>query len=552
MPRFILIAALVALSSGCTNTMPAGSAEPGSEFTQFDTFSSAEDNFDALRVTDRYQSLLLAGDHEAIEANLEHCLQQAPIGLAEVHCQRKLNITMASINLDLSDALYAWLDDEPDSYIANIWLAAHLDAKAWDIRGNKFVSQTLIEHTDAYRTLQQDAIHYAEVARELRPDLPYAYAMLVQYYGSGNNPRGELGQARFEEALAQHPESYMVRVRRMSRLQPRWGGSYQAIDDVVEASEPYWESNPLLRELAFYPLLARARDLWDGHGVDRNLASARELFEQAFALSPGSPTTLSYMALMHRTNLELEEYINALDKAIQLGGASQDTLNRAWDSAFHSRVPFEQREPYVHLGASHNPDSTRWQYRMGYFLHNHEHHEEALEYLQIALSQQPFHIDAERAYRRSRQAMGDDIPRFNRDHDYLSRYLAFVFPAEHYLEHYRTTLHELLLEQHPDLDPEQLSEALAEAMDHRTLRDGMTAFWEETDLSVDQLNVLTTAFAEIRFCACYYSDSHIEYLLEIAEEDPFYAEFDALATEFGWNLFLQAVNRHFINEGHTL
>jgi hypothetical protein len=248
----------------------------------------------------------------------------------------------------------AWAKLFPQSYPARLARGAYYYRMAWFVRGEKLISET---PPDQIQEMQR----YAALAR---PDLlasfemthkPYLTALYMLNLTILVGPLEER-QKWFEIGTQMDPENLFVRQRWMFSLQPRWGGSYEQMNefladckrqhlpertlaklrlvmmrDIAEetsrgapAQQRYamWGEILNVETLAGEPpspnaVMGRARAAWD---MDRR-AEADEGLKQLEAMHVDSAWILSTMGWMYTQEHRLQEAWPALKRAAELDDA---------------------------------------------------------------------------------------------------------------------------------------------------------------------------------------------------------------------------------------
>ena len=227
---------------------------------------------------------------------------------------------------ELDAPLDAWVKATPGSFAPYAARAAHEKSVAFTSRGVKWTRDTAREDLVAMRAPAASAAADAKRAAELRPKLvatryfEMAVAMLTV------DRMGE--KAALDAGLAACPSCFQIRTAYMHALTPRWGGSYEAMDDYARAAVAAEPQNPRLRLLAGYSAEDRAGDLRREKRLDEAKATIDEAcalgenwqfllergeiafervdyaealtdFDRAYAQRPGHPEMLAYRAWAH-------------------------------------------------------------------------------------------------------------------------------------------------------------------------------------------------------------------------------------------------------------
>lgn len=125
-----------------------------------------------------------------------------------------------------------WIKREPNSAIAYLVRALYRYDTAWQIRGTRFVNAVQPAHLRAFNEhLNRSADDVAQAMR-LDGNNPYAAFLLLKILsGAGNTVEMENA---FQAAIHKFPTYYPLYLQRLTTLEPKWGGSPQAMYAFVD------------------------------------------------------------------------------------------------------------------------------------------------------------------------------------------------------------------------------------------------------------------------------------------------------------------------------
>lgn len=193
-------------------------------------FALIEQEFDALKA------------HVTRDIRNESLLYDSCLGLEDAHPA-------------LSPAFHAWVAQWPKSSNAVAARAQFRLGRALSARGTRFVRDTpqlqldsmavlaKAAWTDAMAVLARDSTHYC------------AYSVLLAVGRIAGDSLTK--QTVIDRALRLCPGTYFMRDLFMYTLEPRWGGSWNAMQAFADAAAPYQELNPRLRNLRGHVFAAR-------------------------------------------------------------------------------------------------------------------------------------------------------------------------------------------------------------------------------------------------------------------------------------------------------
>ena len=215
---------------------------------------------------------------------------------------------------EVGERLEQWLAQSPDSFAP--WLArgfhrAGLGALA---RGTRVSAETSAAQVSAMRGHYREATSDLTHALELRPGLVVAYGQLMVTVGGGVPRDGLLRQA-----LERCPECFLVRLVYLRMTTPRWGGSYDLMQEAI--TEAARHSNPRLAVLAGMIDWDRCRTATEND----DLAAALATCDAALARGPLGDYFKS-KALVLELQDQRESALALLDRAAALRPQDVDAL----------------------------------------------------------------------------------------------------------------------------------------------------------------------------------------------------------------------------------
>ena len=173
----------------------------------------------------------------------------------------------------------AWIKAFPKSEAAFLAQANYYLTRAWAARGNDFASKTARSQFAAMEQAGAKAANALDSAAKLskRPTLE-AVVMLetVQLIGDQGS-----AAAIYHEALKRDPQAVRLRIRYIDEVQPRWGGSVEAIADVARGAKNLNEADR--RYVEYWATYNVASD----YALHKEDARAAELLERAMPMCPG-------------------------------------------------------------------------------------------------------------------------------------------------------------------------------------------------------------------------------------------------------------------------
>ena len=147
----------------------------------------------------------------------------------------------------LTPILDEWVKNEPASYPAHLARAEHLLALGWQARGDRSTEKTSEQQFNEMQNLFGEGVKEAIAAIKLNPKSSIGYALIIDATkgaGSGDGLR-----RAYAVGIKNVPLSLSIRTYVMTALEPRWGGSYDAMEKFAGEAQKYAAQNPRLVSL---------------------------------------------------------------------------------------------------------------------------------------------------------------------------------------------------------------------------------------------------------------------------------------------------------------
>lgn len=198
----------------------------------------------------------------------------------EKDVQEETNVYEAFDTFSSSVPLYEailnnWVQQYTNTYPPYVARAKYYTQRAWAARGSKWASETSEEQFQAMRKYFSLALEDMKSALTLNPKLDVCYSMMINIAMTVSDDG--LKKNALTEALKYNPYGFHVRDTYLYSLTPRWGGSYQAMEEFCEEAEKYSAFNPELKSLRSRISADKARVF----RYERNYEEALQYFTKA-------------------------------------------------------------------------------------------------------------------------------------------------------------------------------------------------------------------------------------------------------------------------------
>ncbi len=279
------------------------------------------------------------------------------------------------------ELLNEWVDQMPDSYIARAARGIYLVDVGWSHRGGGYARDTSDHQFRAMRIYHRHALADLESATSMNPQLVVAYAEIISLAKATST--GELLENTLKKAMSADPRSYSVRKAYFFNLMPRWGGSYEQIEEFTEDTRKHAEENPDLKPLLGFADYVRAFNF-----------SQRSEYQKAVdhytkALEHGDKSW--YYRLRGTAYYRLgddERAIDDLTRAIELWPQYTEAL--VWRATVYEKLElYDEALADLTLAVRLKPYGYMGQRRLGNVLAKVDRFEDAIKAYDAALYYQP-------------------------------------------------------------------------------------------------------------------------------------------------------------------
>ncbi|HEU5284559.1 MAG TPA: DUF4034 domain-containing protein, partial [Burkholderiales bacterium] len=216
--------------------------------------SDAQDGAEVTR--DDILAALLEGDYDGVDARLNALQQRFEQDDTAEEALRLGFHLFRSVQSDteaaVEQALVVWVERYPRSYAARLARGIFYIERGLDARGTEYASKTSARQFEEMERWFERGRKDLRASLELsaKPLLSHMW-LITQAMRSGAD---DDEQRYYRAALEYAPRSIELRVLYMTRLEPRWGGSYEAMEAHAKESEaalgPGSQTNRLYRMIA--------------------------------------------------------------------------------------------------------------------------------------------------------------------------------------------------------------------------------------------------------------------------------------------------------------
>jgi Zn-dependent protease with chaperone function len=193
-----------------------------------------------------------------------------------------------------------WCKTHPASYAAHMARASFFYFQGLDARGTQYIGKTPEENIRTMRIFFEKAQADLERSLTLTPKPYLTRLTLMSVARIGGNRSDE--NAHYREAVKLAPQSIELRLDHMAILEPRWGGSYAAMEAYANESRAQLTDARAADRLAARIPAYRA---WE-YKQKKDLSKSLTLYNEAIALYESANTLCERANVQSQLNREIE------------------------------------------------------------------------------------------------------------------------------------------------------------------------------------------------------------------------------------------------------
>lgn len=206
------------------------------------------------------KKLLKNGSFQELEGNLIGRLKAYETGNdSDLLIYRDINFALAK-SPDLEGSVQKFISTNPRSYFSNLIAGIYYTNSGFEARGTGLASDTSQQKIDLMQQRFDKSKSFLTVALTINPksSMPYAPMMNMAAASSGTDS----AKIMLSESLRSDPKNVLVRSLAISKLTPRWGGSFKTIDEVIDAAKPSGLTESQIHYLRFSQLMELGSHFW--------------------------------------------------------------------------------------------------------------------------------------------------------------------------------------------------------------------------------------------------------------------------------------------------
>lgn len=221
----------------------------------------------------------------------------------------------------LEPLLNEWVSKYPSSYAARLARGIHYKYLGFQQRGERFISETSPAQIQGMQSYFEKATEdfQASLRLENRPTLTYMHLLNIGQQAGLK----EWNRQLLDEAIRLDTDNFIVRLKYMYTLEPRWGGSVQAMAAFLEECRNAHLPQNELRELE---AVVTADQAW-AQGQQGDYRGSLQAYQAAIGKTGDNAEILEQQSYAHMKLKEYDKALPYLDRLIAL------EPNSAWGFA---------------------------------------------------------------------------------------------------------------------------------------------------------------------------------------------------------------------------
>ena len=260
-----------------------------------------------------------------------------------------------------------WVKSEPDSYPAHMARAKYMLELGWQARGRRYADKTTEQQFNEMARIFGESVKDAVAAIKLNPKASPAYGVIIQA-ARGVSDYKVLNNV-YAASLKNAPLSVWTRISVIITLEPKWGGSYEAMAKFAGDAQKDAAKNPRLQSLNGFADIDRGDAAWEAGDLRQAIRDYNQAlveggdFAQAYAqrgaaydqlhlyndaledlarankLRPQEPSTLERLAWVYLHLNRPQDTLAAIQEYQQFAALDPDLVHlQQWAQSFHAGV----------------------------------------------------------------------------------------------------------------------------------------------------------------------------------------------------------------------
>ncbi|MDR2991330.1 MAG: DUF4034 domain-containing protein [Burkholderiaceae bacterium] len=179
-----------------------------------------------------------------------------------------------------------WVDQYPKSFFAQFSAGVFYVNQAALARGSNTISKTSKNQLTNMSDLDKKAANYLQKAMQLDPRSALPQSVMLIIAAHEGQAVGKNTEQWLQSANQVNPKNLAARVQAITFLSPRWGGSFDQLNQIVQQAKKTLSSQEI-RYLEYNVILAQANH---EEVINKNKSAAYALYQRAKGMCENSQT----------------------------------------------------------------------------------------------------------------------------------------------------------------------------------------------------------------------------------------------------------------------
>ena len=252
-------------------------ATADSRVTSLDSLNEPEDFGYPAKTLDRFEvrDRLMDGSYDSLDSLLTAYSDSARGDFRFEYRMMDAFGAFFTASSSLEPFLDDWVKARPSSGNALLARASYRAAAGWHVRGADLFRKTSFGRAIGAQSNFTNALSDLHAALRILPCSVIAYHTFMSIAPYDGDTA--MSREAMDQALVIQPYSFLAREAHMLNLRPRWGGSYEAMEQLAREADSLSDRNPRLRALHGFAA-------WDAGDVaerKNDTAGALQLYDRA-------------------------------------------------------------------------------------------------------------------------------------------------------------------------------------------------------------------------------------------------------------------------------
>ena len=193
-------------------------------------------------------------------------------------------VELETFSMGQEALVHMWVDQRPQSFFANLLAGSFYAQQASFARSDRPAAQVSRAQLGAMKQFNEKAMAYLETAMRLDPHSALPHSIAIGIAASQGQAAGQHAAQWLQVANQVDPKNLAARINAVHYLSPRWGGSFELLDQMVEQAKKTL-STQSAHYLNYNVVLGKASHQ---EVIEKNKEQAHAIYKQAQSMCENS------------------------------------------------------------------------------------------------------------------------------------------------------------------------------------------------------------------------------------------------------------------------